>query len=53
MKWVAIAIFAVLALSLPFVAGDFYVNLASQIFIAAIFASGFAIFHTEAEQRTI
>ncbi|SHN82025.1 branched-chain amino acid ABC transporter permease [Bradyrhizobium erythrophlei] len=38
MKWVAIAIFAVLALSLPFVAGDFYINLASQIFIAAIFA---------------
>jgi branched-chain amino acid transport system permease protein len=38
MKWIAIAIFAVLALSLPFVAGDFYVNLASQIYIAAIFA---------------
>ena len=38
MKWVAIAIFAALALSLPFVAGDFYINLASQIFIAAIFA---------------
>ncbi|HET7888462.1 MAG TPA: branched-chain amino acid ABC transporter permease [Bradyrhizobium sp.] len=38
MKWIAIAIFAVLALSLPFIAGDFYVNLASQIYIAAIFA---------------
>ena len=38
MKWIAIAIFAALALSLPFVAGDFYINLASQIFIAAIFA---------------
>jgi branched-chain amino acid transport system permease protein len=38
MKWIAIAIFAVLALSLPFVAGDFYINLASQIYIAAIFA---------------
>lgn len=38
MKWIAIAIFAALSLSLPFVAGDFYVNLASQIFIAAIFA---------------
>ena len=38
MKWIAIAIFAALALSLPFVAGDFYINLASQIYIAAIFA---------------
>jgi branched-chain amino acid transport system permease protein len=38
MKWIVIAIFAVLALSLPFFAGDFYVNLASQIYIAAIFA---------------
>jgi branched-chain amino acid transport system permease protein len=38
MKWIAVAIFAVVALSLPFVAGDFYVNLASQILIAAIFA---------------
>lgn len=39
MKWIAIAIFAALALLLPFVAGDFYVNLASQILIAALFAS--------------
>jgi len=38
MKWIAIAFFAALALLLPFVAGDFYVNLASQIYIAAIFA---------------
>jgi len=38
MKWLAIALFAVVALSLPFVAGDFYINLASQILIAAIFA---------------
>ena len=38
MRWIAIAIFAALALSLPFVAGDFYINLASQILIAAIFA---------------
>jgi branched-chain amino acid transport system permease protein len=38
MKWIASAPFAVLALSLPFFAGDFYVNLASQILIAAIFA---------------
>jgi branched-chain amino acid transport system permease protein len=38
MKWVAVALFAAVALPLPFVAGDFYVNLASQIFIAAIFA---------------
>src|SRR6201995_4501594 len=38
MKWIAIAMFAVLALLLPFVAGDFYINLTSQIYIAAIFA---------------
>ncbi|MDE1935178.1 branched-chain amino acid ABC transporter permease [Bradyrhizobium sp.] len=38
MKWIALALFAAVALLLPFVAGDFYVNLASQIFIAAIFA---------------
>jgi branched-chain amino acid transport system permease protein len=38
MKWIAAAIFAVVALLLPFFAGDFYVNLASQILIAAIFA---------------
>jgi branched-chain amino acid transport system permease protein len=38
MKWIAGAVFAAVALLLPFFAGDFYVNLASQIFIAAIFA---------------
>ncbi|WP_298258287.1 branched-chain amino acid ABC transporter permease [Bradyrhizobium sp.] len=38
MKWIAIALFAAVALLLPFFAGDFYVNLASQIYIAAIFA---------------
>jgi branched-chain amino acid transport system permease protein len=38
MKWIAAALFAVVALLLPFFAGDFYVNLASQILIAAIFA---------------
>jgi branched-chain amino acid transport system permease protein len=38
MRWIALALFAASALTLPFVAGDFYINLASQIFIAAIFA---------------
>ena len=38
MRWIAISVFAIVALSLPFVAGDFYINLASQIYIAAIFA---------------
>jgi branched-chain amino acid transport system permease protein len=38
MKWIATAIFAVVALLLPFFSGDFYVNLASQILIAAVFA---------------
>lgn len=38
MKWIVSALFAAAVLSLPFVAGDFYINLASQIFIAAIFA---------------
>jgi branched-chain amino acid transport system permease protein len=38
MKWIASVLFAALALSLPFFAGDFYINLASQILIAAIFA---------------
>ena len=37
MKWIAAGLFATLAL-LPAFAGDFYVNLASQILIAAIFA---------------
>jgi branched-chain amino acid transport system permease protein len=38
MKWIPIVIFAAVALLLPFFAGDFYINLASQILIAAIFA---------------
>lgn len=37
MKWIAAGLFAALAL-LPAFAGDFYVNLASQILIAATFA---------------
>ena len=38
MKWIASALFAAWLLLLPLFAGDFYVNLASQILIAAIFA---------------
>ena len=38
MKWIGSVLFAAVALLLPFVAGDFYINLASQILIAAIFA---------------
>ncbi|MGA7811293.1 branched-chain amino acid ABC transporter permease [Bradyrhizobium sp.] len=38
MKWFAVALTAGLLLLPPFIAGDFYVNLASQILIAAIFA---------------
>jgi len=38
MKWIAAALLAALFLLLPFFAGDFYINLASQILIAAIFA---------------
>jgi branched-chain amino acid transport system permease protein len=38
MRWIATAIFAAVALLLPFFAGDFYINLASQILIASIFA---------------
>jgi branched-chain amino acid transport system permease protein len=38
MKWIAAALVAALLVLLPAVAGDFYVNLASQILIAAIFA---------------
>jgi branched-chain amino acid transport system permease protein len=38
MKWIATALFAVVVLLLPFYAGDFYINLGSQILIAAIFA---------------
>ena len=38
MKWIAAALLAALLVLLPFFAGDFYINLASQILIAAIFA---------------
>jgi branched-chain amino acid transport system permease protein len=38
MKWIGVALIAGSLLLPPFVAGDFYVNLASQILIAAIFA---------------
>jgi branched-chain amino acid transport system permease protein len=38
MKWIGITLVAVALLLPPFVAGDFYINLASQILIAAIFA---------------
>ncbi|HLI99466.1 MAG TPA: branched-chain amino acid ABC transporter permease [Bradyrhizobium sp.] len=38
MKWVVSAFLAALLLLLPWLTGDFYINLASQILIAAIFA---------------
>jgi branched-chain amino acid transport system permease protein len=38
MKWIVGVLLAGLAFSLPFFAGDFYINLASQILIAAVFA---------------
>src|SRR5205085_12347123 len=38
MKWIAAAVLTVVLALLPFLAGDFYVNLASQILIAALFA---------------
>src|SRR6202000_1301032 len=38
MKWIAAILLAAFALLLPAFAGDFYINLASQILIAAIFA---------------
>ena len=39
MKWIAWAAFGALLAGFPLFGGDFYVNLASQIFIAALFAS--------------
>ena len=39
MKWIALALVGVLLAAFPLFGGDFYVNLASQIFIAAIFAT--------------
>jgi branched-chain amino acid transport system permease protein len=38
MKWIAAVSFAAMLVLLPSFAGDFYINLASQILIAAIFA---------------
>ena len=38
MSRIALAVLAALLAPLPFIAGDFYVNLASQVLIAAIFA---------------
>jgi branched-chain amino acid transport system permease protein len=38
MKWIGLGLLAGLFLLPPFFAGDFYINLASQILIAAIFA---------------
>src|SRR5262249_54495754 len=38
MKWIGVALIAGSLLLPPFLAGDFYINLASQILIAAIFA---------------
>ena len=37
MRWIAAGLLAVLLVVLPSFAGDFYINLASQILIAAIF----------------
>ena len=39
MKWLAWALLGLLVAAFPLFGGDFYVNLASQIFIAALFAS--------------
>ena len=39
MKWFAWAVFALALAVFPLLGGDFYVNLGSQIFIAAIFAA--------------
>jgi branched-chain amino acid transport system permease protein len=38
MKWIAAVLFAAFLVCLPSFAGDFYINLASQILIATIFA---------------
>ena len=38
MKWVAAVVFAAAMVFLPAVAGDFYINLATQILIASVFA---------------
>jgi branched-chain amino acid transport system permease protein len=38
MKWIAAALFAAVMVCLPTFAGDFYINLATQILIASVFA---------------
>jgi branched-chain amino acid transport system permease protein len=38
MKWIVAALFAAVLICLPYFAGDFYINLASQILIASVFA---------------
>jgi len=38
-KWTALAVLGLLLIAFPLVGGTFYVNLASQIFIAAVFAA--------------
>jgi branched-chain amino acid transport system permease protein len=38
MKWIAASLFAALLVLLPLFAGEFYLNLASQILVAVIFA---------------
>jgi ABC-type branched-subunit amino acid transport system permease subunit len=38
MKWIAAALFGAALVCLPAFAGDFYINLATQILIASVFA---------------
>jgi branched-chain amino acid transport system permease protein len=38
-RWIALAFLGVLLAGFPLIGGDFYINLASQIFIAVIFAA--------------
>ena len=39
MKWAGWIVLAVILVAMPWIAGEYYINLASQIFIAAIFAA--------------
>jgi branched-chain amino acid transport system permease protein len=39
MKWAGWIVVAVILVAMPWIAGEYYINLASQIFIAAIFAA--------------
>jgi len=39
MKWAGWIVLAVILVTMPWIAGEYYINLASQIFIAAIFAA--------------